>query len=244
MINHIHMDEIFRKYKEILENKRYYDVVFEPVDGKSYSIYSVPFNKDIDKTYTFNEKQQEAINTAYEQMVPTRSARLFSHSGWGYGTNLTRYLSRKELGAYKNICTSCKKAAEHRFNDDNFLEIIYVYEDPRNKYKKGVIYYTETALIHKSYEEFIKFAVERFLEGSKDEMKIYSIGLGIRIVVSEKEITELNPPLVHYFMRKDGHLKDAFKPRKLKKPSRAKVSKSAQKRRKSKSKRSPKPRRR
>jgi hypothetical protein len=172
-----------------------------------------------------------------------RAPRLFGHSGLGYGINVTRYLSSKEKRAYQG--TSCNKAVSHRFNDDNFLEIIYVYkEDPRNKYKKGVIDYTETALIHKSDEEFIKFAVERFLEGSKDEMKIYSIGLDIRIVVSEKEITELNPPLAHYFMRKDGHLKDAFKPRKLKKPSRSKVSKSAQKRRKSKSKHSPKPRRR
>ena len=179
-----------------------------------------------------------------DDKIPNRAERLFGHTGWGRGTYVTSFLSREELDAYKNICTSCNKAVNHRINDDNFLEIIYVYEDPGNKYKKGVIYYTETGLNHKSYEEFIKYAVERFLEGSKDEMKIYSIRLGIRIVVSEKEITELNPPLVHYFMRKDGHLKDAFKPRKLKKPSRSKVSKSAQKRRKSKSKRSPKPRRR
>ena len=60
-----------------------------------------------------------------------------------------------------------------------------------------------------------------------------SVQSGVEPIYPEddEEITKLN-------------LKDAFKPRKLKKPSRSKVSKSAQKCRKSKSKRSPKPRRR
>ena len=76
MINHIHMDEIFRKeifrrYKNILDNKSYYDVVFDvgDVGRESYSIYSVPFKKDINEKSTFTKEQQEAIQNAYKQMT-------------------------------------------------------------------------------------------------------------------------------------------------------------------------------
>jgi hypothetical protein len=255
------MDEIFRKYKEILENKHYYDVVFEPVDGKSYSIYSVQFNKDIDETYKFNEKQQEAINTAYEQMVPNRSTRLLGHSGLGYGTNATKFLSRKELNAYQSTCTSCNKAARHKINTHNFLEIIYVYENYTLSEAKGNFFSTREKFIQ---DEFIKYTVRKLL-GSKDrEIDAYCAPIDLRIVASKIPIEDVKSTkrmlqsendklmkverdlvfLGQYVMKNGNVEKHAFKPRKLKKPSRAKVSKSAQKRHKSKSKRSPKPHRR
>ena len=262
------MDEFFRKYKEILENKRYYDVGFEPVDGKSYSIYSVQFNKDIDKTYTFTKEQQEAINTEYEQMVPDRAARLFSHSGLGWRTNVTKYLPRNVKDAYKEVSKSFRRAANHRFNDDNFLEIIYVYENYTLSEAKGNFF-----RIYQDFtqDEFIEYTVRKLL-GSKDrEIDAYCAPLDLRIVASKIPIEDVNSTkrmlqsendklmkverelafLGQYVMKNGNVEKHAFKPRKLKKPSRSKVSKSPQKRRKSKSKsknkskkRSPKPRRR
>ena len=263
MINHIQMDEIFRKYKEILENKRYYDVGFEPVDGKSYSIYSVQFNKDIDETSTFTKEQQEAINKAYEQMVPNRSARLFSHSGLGWGTMVTPYLSAEELDAYKNICTSCDEAARHKMNTHNFLKIIYVYKNDGHVYKPKGNFFE----IYQDFtqDEFIEYTVRELLGSTDREINVYCIPLRLRIVASKipidvestkKIVWELTPnlkmenverglELLGQYVIKNGNVeKHAFKPRKLKKPSRSKVSKSPQKRRKSKNKRSPKPRRR
>ena len=69
-----------------------------------------------------------AMQNHIKMAIDDRTERLLGHSGLGYGTNVTRFLSREELGAYKNTCTSCNKAVNHLINAHNFLEIIYVYK--------------------------------------------------------------------------------------------------------------------
>lgn len=59
---------LYEKYKKILDNKSHYDLVFEAMGGKHYSIYSVLFDKNIDETYIFTEEQKWAIDTSYEKI--------------------------------------------------------------------------------------------------------------------------------------------------------------------------------
>jgi hypothetical protein len=119
-------------------------------------------------------------------------------------------------------------------------------------------------------DKFIENIVRKLLSSTDRVIFAYCDTLKLRIVASKTPIqvkdTKIIVPeekngesvdvekelefLGKYVMKDGDVVKNAFKPRKLKKPSRAKVSKSAQKRRKSKSKsknkskkRSPKPRR-
>jgi hypothetical protein len=199
-----------------------------------------------------------------------RAERVLSHTGLGYGINVTRFLSDIEKGAYSEVSKSFETAVNHRINTHNFLEIIYVYKNDGRVYKskgnsiEGFPDFTQ--------DEFIEYTVRELLGSTDREISAYSDTLRLRIVASKipidvestkKIVWELTPNLKmenvergleflgQYVIKKGVFEKHAFKPRKLKKPSRSKVSKSAQKCRnlknksKNKSKkRSPKPHRR
>ena len=200
----------------------------------------------------------------------TRSEIVLGHSGLGYGTIVTPFLSSDERIPYQRICKACNKAVKHPINADNFLEIIYVYKNDGNIYKsKGNFFETYQDF---TQDEFIEYTVRKLLGSTNSEIAGYCVPIRLRIVASKipidvnstkKSVWELTSNLImenverglellgEYVIKKGVFEKHAFKPRKLKKPSRSKVSKSAKKRRnlknksKSKSKkRSPKPRRR
>ena len=136
---------------------------------------------------------------------------------------------------------------------DDTSKIIYVYKNNSNRPRT----YNFFEIYRMSEEDkFIELTVRRLLESANSEIDAYCFDLDLRIFASKKPIIE-EELLGEYVIKKGVFEKHAFtfKPRKLKKPSRAKVSKSAKKRRnlknksksksKSKSKkRSPKPRRR
>ena len=181
---------------------------------------------------------------------------VFGHSGLGYGTIVTPFLSSDERIPYQRICKACDKAVKHPINADNFLEIIYVYKNNSNRRPKGGYNYNFFEIFARlTKDEFIEYTVRKLLDSTDTKIRGYSIPLDLRIVASKIPITAeelLGEELLgEYVIKKGVFEKHAFKPRKLKKPSRSKVSKSAKKRRnlknksKSKSKkRSPKPRRR
>ena len=199
-----------------------------------------------------------------------RAEKVLGQRGLGYGTIVTPFLSSDERIPYQRICNACDKAVKHPINADNFLEIIYVYKNDGNIYKsKGKFFKTNQAF---TQDEFIEYTVRVLLGSTNSEIVGYCVPIGLRIVASKIPI-DVNSTkenvwvltsnlkienverglelLGEYVIKKGVFEKHAFKPRKLKKPSRSKVSKSAKKRRnlknksKSKSKkRSPKPRRR
>ena len=203
--------------------------------------------------------------------MPNRAQKVFDHSSLGWGKMVTPFLSSVEMLPYQGICKDCDKAVKHPINADNFLEIIYVYKNDGNIYKskEGKFFKTNQAF---TQDEFIEYTVRVLLGSTNSEIVGYCVPIGLRIVASKIPI-DVNSTkenvwvltsnlkienverglelLGEYVIKKGVFEKHAFKPRKLKKPSRSKVSKSAKKRRnlknksKSKSKkRSPKPRRR
>ena len=186
----------------------------------------------------------------------TRSEIVLGHSGLGYGSIVTGFLTEKEKPAYGSLSTIFKTAVKHPINADNFLEIIYVYKNNSNRRPKGGYNYNFFEIFARlTKDEFIEYTVRKLLDSTDTKIRGYSIPLDLRIVASKIPITAeelLGEELLgEYVIKKGVFEKHAFKPRKLKKPSRSKVSKSAKKRRnlknksKSKSKkRSPKPRRR
>ena len=201
----------------------------------------------------------------------TRSEIVLGHSGLGYGTIVTPFLSSDERIPYQRICKACNKAVKHPINADNFLEIIYVYKNDGNIYKSKEDNFFETYQDF-TQDKFIEYTVGELLGSTNSEIAGYCVPIRLRIVASKipidvnstkKIVSELTSNqkmenverglelLGEYVIKKGVFEKHAFKPRKLKKPSRSKVSKSAKKRRnlknKSKSKsrkRSSKPRRR
>lgn len=185
----------------------------------------------------------------------SRAEKLLGHSCYGYGNNISGYLSSEEKGAYKNICISCQKAVNHPFiNANNFISIIYVYKNYANMYKPKTGNFF--ALDHDyTQDEFIEYIVRELLTSGGSDISGFCVPSGLRIVasitpinvndtktsVSELvfkdgigEIVEVERGLEllgEYFLNKDDVVeKHAFKPRKLKKP------KSTQKRLKNKSK--------
>jgi hypothetical protein len=127
---------------------------------------------------------------------------------------------------------------------DDTSKIIYVYKNNSNRPKTDNFFEIYGML---EEDKFIELTVRRLLKSANSEIDAYCFELDLRIFASKIPIELLG----EYVIKKGVFEKHAFKPRKLKKPSRAKVSKSAKKRRnlknksKSKSKkRSPKPRRR
>jgi hypothetical protein len=179
-----------------------------------------------------------------------RAERVLGHSGLGYGTNVTPFLSRDVKDAYNNVSKSFRRAVSHRINVDNFLEIIYVYKNDGNVYEsKGNSIEGFSSL---TQDEFIEYTVGELLGSTDREISAYSDALRLQIVASKipidvkstkKIVRELTSNLKienverglellgEYVIKKGVFEKHAFKPRKLKKPSRSKVSKSPQKRR-------------
>ena len=177
-----------------------------------------------------------------------RADRVLSHTGLGWGTMVTPFLSDIEKGAYSEVSDSFKTAVNHRINAHNFLEIIYVYKNDGNVYKsKGNVFETYTDF---TQDEFIEYTVRELLSSTDREINVYCIPLRLRIVASKipidvkstkKIVWELTPNLKmenverglellgQYVIKKGVFEKHAFKPRKFKKSSRSKVSKSTQK---------------
>ena len=204
-----------------------------------------------------------------QMAMSNRAQKVFDHSSLGWGKMVTPFLSSVEMLPYQGICKACDKAVKHPINADNFLEIIYVYKNDGNYKSKGNFF---TISQNFTQDKFIEYTVKELLSSTNNEIAGHCVPTGLRIVASKipidvnstkTNVWELTSNLKmenvekrlellgEYVIKKGVVEKHAFKPRKLKKPSRAKVSKSAKKRRnlknksKNKSKkRSPKPHRR
>jgi hypothetical protein len=182
--------------------------------------------------------------------IPDRAERVLGHSGLGWGTMVTHYLPGDVKDAYSRVSKSLKTAVNHRLNDDNFLEIIYVYKNDGHVYKPKGNFFE----IYQDFtqDEFIEYTVRELLGSTNREIDAYCAPIDLRIVASKipidvestkKIVRELTPNLKmenveiglellgEYVIKKGVFEKHAFKPRKLKNPSRSKVSKSPQKRR-------------
>lgn len=109
---------------------------------------------------------------------------VFGHSGLGYGTIVTPFLSSDERIPYQRICKACDKAVKHPINADNFLEIIYVYKNDGNIYnsKEGKFFKTNQAF---TQDEFIEYTVRVLLGSTNSEIVGYCVPIGLRIVASK-----------------------------------------------------------
>ena len=103
-------------------------------------------------------------------MPDDRAERVLGHTGLGYGTIVTPFLSSDERIPYQRICKACNKAVKHPINADNFLEIIYVYKNDGNIYKsKGNFFETYQE------DEFIEYTVRELLGSTNSEIAGYCV---------------------------------------------------------------------
>ena len=134
-----------------------------------------------------------------------RAERVFGHSGIGYGSIVTGFLTEKEKPAYRSLSKIFKTAVDHQINADNFLEIIYVYKNYGNIYKTGNFFVTDE-LDKKTQEEFIDYTIKELLSSGLDKINGHYIPYGLQIVASKTPINVEETPKTSMLELKNGEI--------------------------------------